>query len=78
MPLISKKEKLGREPSSSPSRRQRATSLTVAVLPVPGTPEMYIQLRIQRVGGGRKGGGGGRGGGGGEGGNRIRDTVSRW
>ena len=44
IPLISMKVKLGREPSSSPSLRQRATSLTVAVLPVPGTPDMYIHL----------------------------------
>ena len=45
-PFNSTKLKDGTCPSLAASLRERAISLIVAVLPVPGTPDMYMQLCI--------------------------------
>ena len=44
MPLMSTNMKSGSSLSSAACLRYPVTSITVAVLPVPGTPEMYMQL----------------------------------
>ncbi|TNN59538.1 hypothetical protein EYF80_030262 [Liparis tanakae] len=48
MPLTSMKWKGGISSTSAACCRQRITSWTVAVFPVPGTPEMYMHLRSKR------------------------------
>jgi len=49
MPLISTNWKDGRSSFSAACWRHRITSWTVAVLPVPGTPEMYMHLQKEKT-----------------------------